>query len=97
MDKDSAQHEYLTTDEAADFLRLKPATLEIKRYRGDGPIFIRLGPGKNGRILYARKDLQAYIDAGRRTSTSDKGALAAAIPAFLLLLIGSGLAHALVI
>ena len=37
----------LTPQEAADFLGLTPRFLEVRRYRGDGPIFIRI----SGRVI----------------------------------------------
>lgn len=57
----------LTTKEAADRLRRKKSCLEAWRCRGGGPAFVRIGPRS---IFYREEDLEAFILAGRRTSTS---------------------------
>jgi hypothetical protein len=44
----------LTTAEAAEYLRLKPHTLENMRWQGTGPPFLKLG----GRVFYHRADLK---------------------------------------
>lgn len=56
----------LTTDEAAEYLRLKPHTLENMRWLGNGPYFRKLG----GRVFYHRADLKAWCDQARRRSSS---------------------------
>lgn len=63
----------LTTSEAARFLRLSVPTMERLRVTGSGPIFIKLGPGKRCRVVYRRADLDAWINAQRRDSTSRRG------------------------
>ncbi len=60
---------FVTTREAATYLRLRPATLERWRSVGGGPPFRKLG----GRVVYALEELDAFADAGRRASTSDPG------------------------
>ena len=60
-------HTMLREQEVADFLNLKVATLRRWRWSGDGPPFIKL----NGAVRYSEADLQAYIDAQRRVSTSE--------------------------
>jgi Helix-turn-helix domain len=50
---------YLTNDEAADFLRLSPRTLEKHRVIGGGPRFRKFGR----RVVYAIDDLQTWADA----------------------------------
>ena len=52
---------------AADFLGLKVATLRRWRWAGQGPTFRKIG----GAVRYHPDDLAAFIDAGRRTSTSE--------------------------
>ena len=59
----------LREQEVADFLNLKVATLRRWRWSGDGPCFFKL----NGAVRYRRSDLEAYIEAQRRHSTSDTG------------------------
>ena len=57
----------LKEGEAAYLLNLKVGTLRRWRWSGDGPPFIKL----NGAVRYSEADLQAYIDAQRRVSTSE--------------------------
>ena len=56
-------------DWAAEFLDVKVPTLRRWRWSGDGPPFIKLG----GAVRYRRSDLEAFIEAKLRTSTSDQG------------------------
>ena len=55
---------------AAAYLGLAARTMQALRYRGGGPIFHRLG---TKRVMYRQSDLEAWITAGRRSSTSDAG------------------------
>ena len=57
---------FVRTHEAARLLDLSPRTLEKHRCHGTGPIYHKLG----GRVVYAIADLQVWIDAGARQSTS---------------------------
>jgi hypothetical protein len=57
----------LDTVAAATYIGAKPNYLEKLRCNGDGPIFIKL----NGLVRYDPDDLDAWLDAGKRTSTSD--------------------------
>jgi predicted DNA-binding transcriptional regulator AlpA len=71
----------LRTPAAANYVGLAESKLEKKRLDGTGPRFIRLGTRAVG---YDIEDLDAYINAGRRASTSDDGTnlgLTAAAPA----------------
>ena len=58
---------YLTNDEAADYLRLSPRTLEKQRVIGGGPKFRKFGR----RVMYAVADLDAWADARSYEATSD--------------------------
>ena len=58
---------YLTNNEAADFLRLSPRTLEKPRVIGGGPRFRKFGR----RVMYAISDLEAWADARSFEMTSD--------------------------
>jgi hypothetical protein len=60
----------LTTAEAARLVRLSVPTLERLRVTGDGPVFIKLGSGKRCRVVYRYSDLQTWLLAHRRDSTS---------------------------
>lgn len=62
---------YLTTVEAADFVRLSPRTLERLRVQGTGPRFIKAGKGKRARVLYRAADLQDWLNATVYQSTSE--------------------------
>lgn len=64
-----APTERLNNREAADYLGLKAATLNKWRCHGDGPPFIKVGR----LIRYRKTDLDAFLQAGARASTSDPG------------------------
>ena len=53
-------------EEAADYLGLAPATLANMRSKGGGPVFHKVG----ARVVYHKSDLDAWLAACRRTSTS---------------------------
>jgi hypothetical protein len=59
----------LDTREAARQLGLSPSYLAKRRLMGgpDSPVFIKLGKS----VRYSQKDLDAYLDARRRRSTSE--------------------------
>lgn len=65
----AANPEFLTTDEAAAFLRLSPRTLEKQRVLGGGPRFRKFG----ARVVYAAVDLRAWADNNTFGMTSDPG------------------------
>ena len=58
---------YLTNDEAAEYLRLSPRTLEKQRVLGGGPKFRKFGR----RVMYAVADLDAWAADRSIESTSD--------------------------
>ena len=58
---------YLTNDEAADYLRLSPRTLEKQRVFGGGPKFRKFGR----RVMYAVTDLDTWADQRSFEATSD--------------------------
>ncbi|QXQ06913.1 helix-turn-helix domain-containing protein [Sphingosinicellaceae bacterium] len=60
---------YLRTPEAARFLSLSHRTLEKHRCYGTGPRYSKVG----GRVIYRVDDLQAWVDRGVKSSTSDPG------------------------
>jgi len=58
---------HLRTPGAADYIGLAKSTLEKMRLRGDGPRYAKLG-----RVCtYTTEDLDAWVNARSRTSTSD--------------------------
>jgi predicted DNA-binding transcriptional regulator AlpA len=66
---------YLKTEQAAEYLGLKKATLEFYRSRGGGPRFLKLGGTRA--VRYLRADLDEWARR-RRTfrSTADYNAAA---------------------
>jgi len=58
---------YLTNDEAADYLRLSPRTLEKQRVIGGGPRFRKFGR----RVMYAVSDLDVWAAERSFETTSD--------------------------
>jgi predicted site-specific integrase-resolvase len=62
----------LKTAEAADFLQVKPTTLEQWRWQGTGPKFIKM----NRAVRYRREDLEAFIEARVFGSTTEAQAAA---------------------
>ncbi|WP_291519112.1 helix-turn-helix domain-containing protein [Acidovorax sp.] len=58
---------YLTNDEAAEYLRLSPRTLEKQRVFGGGPKFRKFGR----RVMYAVADLDTWAAERSFESTSD--------------------------
>jgi len=61
------QVRFLSNDEAAEFLRLSPRTLEKQRVKGGGPRFRKFGK----RVIYAIVDLEAWADARSFEGTFD--------------------------
>ena len=60
----------LFTVEAAFLLGLSPRTVEALRLRGGGPPYIQI---TQKAVRYRRRDLDAWITARSRKSTSDPG------------------------
>ena len=58
-----------TTQQAAEYLGLKPHTLEKWRTTGDRVPFIYAG----GAVRYRPADVEAWLDSQTRRSTSDTG------------------------
>ena len=58
---------FLTTNEAAAFLRLSPRTLERHRLIGSGAKFCRLGR----KVVYRLSDLEAWASERTFSSTSE--------------------------
>jgi len=60
--------EVLRTPAAADYIGLSQSTLAKLRMRGDGPVYSKAGPRV---VIYAKDDLDAWIIARKRRSTSE--------------------------
>lgn len=50
----------LTAPELAARLRWTPQYVRLRRLKGLNPRFIKAGSGKNGRVLYALEDAEAF-------------------------------------
>jgi predicted DNA-binding transcriptional regulator AlpA len=64
-----SEYQKLSAPEAARYLGLSPSTLSKRRVFGGGPKYLKLGR----RVVYDTRDLDAWLDAHRRASTSDAG------------------------
>ena len=63
------EHRKLDTPEAAEYVGMSASTLSKRRVFGGGPRYLKLGR----RVVYDTRDLEAWLDAHRRASTSDAG------------------------
>ena len=63
----------LKEGQAAEILNVEVATLRRWRWAGLGPRFVKIGSA----VRYDPADLGAFVEAGRRSSTSDPGSQAA--------------------
>ncbi len=61
--------EAVLTAEAGRITKTPIPTLETKRVRGGGPVFLKLGKS----VRYTRRACFEYLAARQRTSTSDSG------------------------
>jgi hypothetical protein len=57
----------LTTEEAAEYLRMSPLTLRTLRHRGGGPPYMK--PAR--KVFYDTADLDHWIEDSKRRSTAD--------------------------
>jgi predicted site-specific integrase-resolvase len=55
------------TKQAAEYLGLKPVTLEAWRVRGGSPVLLKLGKS----VKYRQADLEKFIESRLRKNTSD--------------------------
>ncbi len=67
------EHVLLTPREVA--VEMKVSTIALARWRrtGSGPKFLKLTRGRSGLIRYRRSDLDEFLSASLRLSTSDTG------------------------
>jgi hypothetical protein len=65
--KETAAPRYLTPDEAAEFLRMSPRTLEKQRTLGGGPRFRKFGR----MVRYTMRDLVTWAEARSFAMTSE--------------------------
>ncbi len=57
---------FLKQQELADRWHMSPRTLEQWRYRGCGPLFLKIG----GRVVYRLSDIDAFEAANLHANTS---------------------------
>ncbi len=69
MLEDTAARALLNETEAARILAMQVTTLRRWRWAGKGPRFVKVGAA----VRYDPADLATFIEAGRRSSTSDSG------------------------
>lgn len=62
---------FLTSNEAADLLRLSRRTLERWRLEGSGPRYIKLGAGKRSRVVYRESEIVSWVNQSSFGSTSE--------------------------
>ncbi len=65
-----AEKTLLTQQEAAERLGMSPRWMEVRRYQGGGPPFVRVS---SRCVRYRPEDLEAWAAERVRTSTSDTG------------------------
>jgi predicted DNA-binding transcriptional regulator AlpA len=64
-------NDYLTQEEAAQFTRLSPRTLERMRLNGTGPKYTKAGR----RVIYSRESIRLWLEKRTYQSTSDVAAV----------------------
>lgn len=62
--------EALSSAQAAAMIGVRPTTLEIWRCKGKGPSFRKLGTAKQAPVVYARGEVQRWLDERTFASTS---------------------------
>ena len=62
---------FLTSNEAADLLRISRRTLERMRVDGSGPRYLKVGTGKRSRVLYREIEIEAWLTKLSFGSTSE--------------------------
>ncbi len=65
----ASEREWMTTEDAAAYVGLRPITLEIKRCKGGGPKYEK--PARNI-VRYRRSELDAWLAGKARRNTSQR-------------------------
>jgi len=63
----------MNTERLSLYLGISAPTLERLRCTGDGPPYLKLGAGRTSRVIYDKRDVDAWLASKRRTSTDDRG------------------------
>ena len=58
---------FLSTTNLAEYLHVSPRTIERWRVEGNGPRFVKAGH----RVLYKSEEVNAWLEAASRRSTSE--------------------------
>jgi hypothetical protein len=66
---------FMTSLATAKLISIKPQTLQTWRMQGKGPAYIRLGSHPQGRVLYERADVTAWLEARKHRSTAEETVL----------------------
>lgn len=61
----------LTSNEAAEMLRISRRTLERLRVEGGGPRYLKVGGGKRSRVLYREGEILVWLERNSFGSTSE--------------------------
>jgi excisionase family DNA binding protein len=64
---ESKQIQFLTRQQAAEFLNVKKSTLEAWAVRGGGPVYVRMGRA----VRYRPADLLAWTESRLTRNTSE--------------------------
>ena len=62
--------ELLDNEQTAAMLGIKPNTLEIWRFKGKGPPFVKLGAAKQSPVRYERSEVARWLREQSFASTS---------------------------
>lgn len=62
---------FLSPAEAAAYLHVHANTLSKLRIYGGGPTYLKLSPGRAGKILYRVSDLEDWLASKARRNTSE--------------------------
>lgn len=62
---------FLTSNEAAELLRISRRTLERWRLEGNGPRYFKLGTGKRSRVVYREAEIESWVNRSSYGSTSE--------------------------
>ena len=62
--------ELLDNEQTAALLGIKPNTLEIWRWKGKGPCFVKLGRAKQCRVRYEQEEVMRWLREQSFASTS---------------------------
>lgn len=68
----SERKTFLDTRQAAEYLGIRPRTLEDYRFKGGGPVFIRMGLGKRSPVMYDMVDLNRWVEMRKAGSTFEE-------------------------